>query len=263
YRFVVTFLLFVLMISFSQGQNGSEQERLHYTARHTRKPPRIDGKITRHEWNRAPWSSRFIDIEGPMQPAPPWETRYKLLWDDEYLYVLAVLQESHLWATLTTPDAIIFQDHDFEIFLDPDRDQQQYLEIEINALGTIFDLFMDKPYNKGGKADIGWNLQGLRSAVSLQGTLNDPRDQDTGWIVEMAIPFQGMTIAKGQRPSPGDSWAINFSRVEWELDRDAAGYHKRLNEQGKPLPEHNWVWSPQGVINMHVPERWGWVRFTR
>jgi len=27
------------------------------------------------------------------------------------------------------------------------------------------------------------------------------------------------------------------------------------------LKEDNWVWSPQHVINMHVPEQWGLVRF--
>jgi hypothetical protein len=28
------------------------------------------------------------------------------------------------------------------------------------------------------------------------------------------------------------------------------------------LPEFNWVWSPQGLINMHYPEMWGLVQFT-
>ncbi len=27
--------------------------------------------------------------------------------------------------------------------------------------------------------------------------------------------------------------------------------------------EDNWVWSPQGAIDMHRPERWGFVQFTR
>ena len=27
-------------------------------------------------------------------------------------------------------------------------------------------------------------------------------------------------------------------------------------------PEDNWVWSPQGVIDMHRPERWGFVQFS-
>ena len=29
----------------------------------------------------------------------------------------------------------------------------------------------------------------------------------------------------------------------------------------KGRPERNWVWSPQGVIDMHRPERWGYVQF--
>jgi hypothetical protein len=46
---------------------------------------------------------------------------------------------------------------------------------------------------------------------------------------------------------------------------DAAGgrYTKRLKPGTKdPLPENNWVWSPQGAINMHMPERWGYVQFS-
>jgi hypothetical protein len=27
-------------------------------------------------------------------------------------------------------------------------------------------------------------------------------------------------------------------------------------------PEDNWIWSPQGVIDMHRPERWGFVQFS-
>ena len=40
-------------------------------------------------------------------------------------------------------------------------------------------------------------------------------------------------------------------------------YVKRLKPGTKdPLPEKNWVWSPQGAINMHMPERWGHVQFS-
>ena len=28
------------------------------------------------------------------------------------------------------------------------------------------------------------------------------------------------------------------------------------------MPENNWVWSPQGAIDMHMPERWGYVQFS-
>lgn len=59
-------------------------------------------------------------------------------------------------------------------------------------------------------------------------------------------------------PKEGDQWRINFSRVEWDRDIVDGKYRK---VQGKP--EHNWVWSPQGVVDMHRPEFWGYVQFTR
>jgi hypothetical protein len=46
------------------------------------------------------------------------------------------------------------------------------------------------------------------------------------------------------QPKIGTEWRIDFSRVEW-----------------LKKPEENWVWSPQGVINMHVPDRWGYLEF--
>ena len=49
---------------------------------------------------------------------------------------------------------------------------------------------------------------------------------------------------------------MNFSRVEWRLRVKDGKYEKVPGTK-----EYNWVWSPQGVINMHVPEKWGTVRF--
>ena len=33
------------------------------------------------------------------------------------------------------------------------------------------------------------------------------------------------------------------------------------NTSNPKTKEDNWVWSPQGLINMHVPVKWGRVRF--
>jgi hypothetical protein len=163
---------------------------------------------------------------------------------------------------LTNQDDIIFRDHDVEVFIDPDGDTYRYIEIEINALGTVMGLFMDKPYKKGGVADLTWNATGIQKAVGIRGTLNEPGDTDSGWIVEMAIPFDLIVQATGvSKPEQGSEWRINFSRVEWLMEKDAKGYRKKTGPEGKPLPEQNWVWSPQGLIDMHVPERWGVIRF--
>ena len=69
-----------------------------------------------------------------------------MLWDDNYFYIAEQLEEPHVWATLTKHDSVIFQDNDFEVFIDPDGDNQEYYEIEINALNTDWDLLLKKAY---------------------------------------------------------------------------------------------------------------------
>jgi hypothetical protein len=226
-------------------------------------PPSIDGRLDDAAWAAAPWSEAFVDIEGSTKPAPRWATRVKMTWDADHLYLAAALEEPDLWATITTRDAVIYRDNDFEWFIDPDGDTNRYFELEINALGTVWDLFLDKPYRFGGRADNGWDIAGLRSGVHLDGTLNDPTDRDRGWSVEMAIPWKAFADSgrTAVPPVAGARWRINFSRVQWELDVVDGRYQKRVGSDGKALPEYNWVWSPQGVINMHIPERWGGVTF--
>lgn len=215
-----------------------------------------------------------MDIRGPEWPVPTHRTRVKVLWDDRFLYVAAEMAEPHLWATLTERDAIVYRDDDFELFLDPDGDGRAYFEVEINALGTVFDLFLDRPYKEGGRARTTWNLPGLKTGIALQGTLNDPSDEDEGWTVEMAIPWEELVPpsegppSSGRPPEPGDEWRMNFSRVDWNLevvtDRESGSpiYQKaEAPTRENRHPEENWVWSPQGEINMHIPERWGVVRF--
>ncbi|HEX9728873.1 MAG TPA: carbohydrate-binding family 9-like protein [Gemmatimonadales bacterium] len=234
-----------------------------YDARHVLTPPAIDGLLTDVAWTDARWTEEFVDIEGPLRASPRYRTRAKMVWDDRYFYVAAWLEEPDLWATLTERDAVIYQDNDFEVFIDPDGDTHEYYELEINALGTEWDLFLVRPYRDGGPALHAWDIPGLRTAVGLHGTLNRPGDRDSGWTVEIAFPWSALREAAGRPtpPNPGDRWRVNFSRVQWWLDVEDGAYRKRVDTSGSPLPEANWVWSPQGLINMHYPEMWGFVRF--
>lgn len=231
---------------------------LHYICPRAPAPFPIDGDIHKPAWQPAPWTADFVDIEGDLKPRPPLHTRAKMLWDDHYFYIAAEMEEPHLWATLTQRDSVIFHDNDFEVFLNPTRDTLNYYELEINALNTQWDLFLPRPYRDGGQADNSWDIRGLRSAVHLRGTLNDPADTDEGWDLEIAIPWPALdrhARAPGP-PSPGDLWKINFSRVEWDLETVDGRYRKVPGR-----PEHNWVWSPMGLIDMHLPARWGTVEF--
>jgi Carbohydrate family 9 binding domain-like len=237
-----------------------------YVCRRAAGPITIDGRLDERSWEDAEWTEVFGDIEGPAKPAPRFRTRAQMLWDDTYLYIGAYLEEPHVWATLTARDSIIFQDNDFEVFIDPDGDTHAYYELEMNALNTVWDLLLVKPYRDGGPAVHAWDIQGLKTAVRVLGTLNDPSDRDKAWTVEIAVPFAVLRECipgKPERPAPGEQWRVNFSRVEYQVDFATGAYAKVKDAgTGQPLPEDNWTWTPQGVINIHYPEMWGYVQFS-
>lgn len=208
---------------------------------------KIDGKLNESAWQKAEPTAPFVDISGEGFPAPKYETTAKMLWDDDYLYVGAVLQEEDIKARLTQRDTIIYYDNDFEVFIDPESDGHNYFEIETNARGVVFDLMLDKAYRSGGNFMVQWDCPGLKLAVHHEGTLNKPKDKDKYWSVEMAIPHKALTMNFNNPLKAGNCWRINFSRVQW------------LKAKG---PEENWVWSPTGKVDMHMPDRWGYLLFS-
>jgi hypothetical protein len=225
----------------------------------------IDGKLDEPAWQKAAWTEDFVDIEGSLKPKPRFRTRAKILWDADYLYFGATLEEPDVWATLTKRDSIIFYDNDFEVFIDPLGDTHLYYELEMNALGAEWDLLLVKPYRDGSPAVHSWDIQGLKTNVFVDGTINRPGDKDKGWSVEIAMPWEVLKeCVPGKKPPvAGDQWRLNFSRVEYRVDVKDGKYVKVVDPKtGKPLPEDNWVWAPQGLINIHYPEMWGYLQFS-
>ena len=230
-----------------------------YTCRRSPHPVAITGRGDDPAWATADWTDDFVDIEGDRKPTPRFRTRAKLLWDERFLYVFARLDEPHVWATITKRNAVIFHDNDFEVFIDPDGDGENYYEFEVNTLNTVWELALPVRYSRGGKPVDPSPLPGLVTAVHIDGTINDPTDVDRGWSVEMAFPLAALAKhGGGNPPTPGDRWRLNFSRVQWTHTVVDGRYVKTPREQ---RPEDNWVWSPQGVVDMHQPEHWGVVTF--
>ncbi len=253
------FLMWVLSINCFLL--GAQQSPRTYTVLKTNEPLEIDGRALEASWKSADWSQDFIDIEG--RKTPLYRTRMKMLWNEDYLYFFATMEEPHVWGTLKQRDTVIFHNNDFEIFIDPDGDTHDYMEFEMNVLNTIWDLWLTKPYRNHPKVIDGWDIHGLKTAVHIDGTLNDPNDEDKGWSVEIAMPWKSLLEAAKERRIPvNEFWRLNFSRVNWEYDLKNGRYSRKKDESGKYLPEYNWVWSPQGVINMHEPEHWGYVYFS-
>lgn len=222
----------------------------------------IDGLPDENSWKKAQATNAFVDISGSDFPTPRYRTTAKMLWDDKYLYVSAELEEPHIWANLHLRDTIVFYDNDFEVFIDPIGEGHNYFEIETNALGTVFDLALEKPYRVPNRTFVQfqWNCPGLKLATHCNGKINDPNGIDQGWTVEIAIPREAIASEFDNYLKAGNWLRIDFSRVEWQYELDSTGkYNRKKGADGKYLPEDNWVWTPTGKIAMHMPERWSYL----
>lgn len=233
-----------------------------YIAHFAPTPPTLDGHLDEAMWQDVPWTQDFVDIADG--PTPRKRTRAKMRWDHDFLYVGAWLEEDEIWANVTRHDEVTFHDNDFEVFVDASGSTHYYKEFEMNAINQTWDLCLNRPYGNGGYENSsrthgahGYEMR-ARSAVQIDGEVNNAHAASRGWTVEIALPMEGLLVNQtGAEPGPGSFWRLGFSRVEWRVVREGAAFWK---DPAYPH-EDNWVWQPQGVIDMHRPERWGIVQF--
>lgn len=204
-----------------------------YDIHRTPTPLTIDGRLDEPAWRRAtpidfvfPW---------PSQTGAPQPTRARLLWDDTYLYIAYECVDTDITATYIWRDDPTYKDDAVEVFLNPDPSQSTaYIGLEMNARGTLYDYLMLA--GRGLFAQL--QLSGVRLATTLSGTLNVPSDRDTGWTLELAIPFAAFeSLAPSKPPKTGTEWRLNLNR--W----DGTEPHRRLSQwtpSGLPTPNpHN------------------------
>ena len=269
--------------------NCPESEIAHYTCLRAPTPIRIDGDLNKPIWQQAPKSKRFVDMVSG-NPAP-WDTRCAALWDDTNLYIAFWVEEPFLEASLTERDSTIFQENDIEVFIDGG---DCYYEFEINALGTLYEVFFiwRDAYTRGSRFDVpefdlmtrqafsfggdydrtpasfwwgthprgprwaflDWDFPGLQSAVRVDGTLNDNRDIDKGWTVELAFPWSGMGwLRQGntQPPQDGDFLRMLFARFQ------------KMQAGGQEVQPHPaWVLNKHGIYDTHQPDCFSYVHFS-
>ncbi|KAG2966215.1 hypothetical protein PC121_g24365, partial [Phytophthora cactorum] len=268
-------------------------------------PMQLDGRVDKEEWGHVPWSEPFVDIEGPERKPKDFPlTRFKMMYDDDTLYVGAELVEPKIWGTLTQKNSTMYHENDFEVFFNPDGSRHHYYELEVNCLNTIWELLLHRPYKDGYSIENPFNLVSLRSAVFVDGLTNSPETECVRWCVEMSWSLAELqqfnklrfrrdleeplssrsqpgsaSIATPRPPSgpgrtarpavttgrtvAGDVWRVNFSRVQYELETVVNADTNQLQYQKVPdKREDNIVWAPTGVIDIHRPERWGYVFFS-
>jgi len=128
-----------------------------------------------------------------------------------------------------------------EVFLQADPSIPNYIELEVNPLGTMLDIYLintRKPLHYES-----WNSENLRWGVSVDGTV-DGKENDRGWSCEIALPFQDIATAPHMPPLVGDKWRLNLYRVE-KLPTSA-----------------ELAWSPTLQDDFHVLPKLGEIVFT-
>ena len=225
-----------------------------YVAHRTAGAIDIDGNLDEPSWQRAGWTAPFVDIEGEGKTRAALADAGQDAVDDEYLYIAADLE-----TRTCGPQLLCAMRRSTKKTTLRSLSTRTAIPISTTSLRSMlsareWDLLMIKPYRDGGPFVSAWDIAGLQTAVRVWGSINDPSDEDQGWSVEMAFPWAVLAEATHKKvpPMDGDQWRINFSRVQWALATDVGKYIKIEGHS----PD-NWVWSPQGLVNMHYPEKWG------
>jgi hypothetical protein len=213
---------------------------------------RLDGKLDEPAWKSAASTGPLVDVRtGEPNQAFPVNGEVKLLWSDAGLYVAFSIADTdiiggfkkgdrdpHLW----TKDTV-------EMMVDPDGDgdNKDYYEIQINPQNLVFDSQFDaynepktEPDGPFGHQD--WSAN-LKSAVTIDGTLDKSSDEDRGYTIEALIPWKSFSKASKVPPEVGSSWRVNFYAMK--------------NNGGV-------AWSPiLGQGNFHRASRFGRIVWTK
>ncbi|MBJ6763276.1 carbohydrate-binding family 9-like protein [Myxococcaceae bacterium JPH2] len=217
---------------------GAPPELPEYKVSRVKKAPVIDGVLDDAVWKDAPAVTLVGSFDG--RPAS-LRTVARLAYDDANLYVAFDVEDPDVWGTLRERDASIYEQEVVEIFLDANADGRTYNELEVSPHNVIFDAYF--PARRQGM-DLSWD-SGMKTAVKVRGTLDDPSDRDEGWSVEMAIPFNRLAEVPHLPPQKGDRWRFNLYRLEHRDRRQVEGQ----------------AFSPLFVGDFHALPRFAWLTF--
>lgn len=216
-----------------------------YNCFYTNEKIKIDGLLNESSWKKAKTLNFIIPVT---HKKPVSKTDAKVLWDDKYLYVGFKAYDKDIYSYYKNRDDQTCREDVLEVFFKTDLKKEPYYNFEINALGTVYDAFnIKRGVDEHRWAQ--WNCKGLKSAVYIKGTLNNWRDIDDYWQLEVAIPFSSLETLKGKVPKPGDIWMFHLARYDYS------------------------VYLPEGVelsscaalskVNFHLYEDWIQLKFKK
>jgi hypothetical protein len=175
---------------------------------------KIDGTINEIAWDGAQVLENFAVFWQKRKAKTA--TKARLLWDAQYLYFCAEMEDRDLYADVKDANGMTWLNDVFELFFKPAADKLAYYEFQVNALNTPLELFLPSRGSGGYQRFGPLTRLGMESAVKLNGTLNKWEDADTGWIVEGRIPWTAFQAAGG-KPKAGSKWGFALCRYDYSV----------------------------------------------
>lgn len=178
-------------------------------------PVKLDGKADEPAWEKALIIESFV-ANWTSRPGRT-RTKARLMWDDEYLYFHAEMQDADLYADIRETNGNLWENDVFELFFRPSDSALAYYEFQVNPLNARLHLFF--PARGAGslrraRSSGDDRAFGMLTAVALRGTLNNWRDEDGGWSVEGRIPWKDFARTGGA-PKAGDTWRFALCRYDY------------------------------------------------
>jgi len=207
-------------VSNTKAKTNRKNATARYTARPARSPITIDGKLDEDAWKKASKTRLFVQPNGKKGDGSLKITA-KMVYDTERLYFAFDAKDKDIQSQMFNRDDRLWEADVVEVFIDPDGDGKNYLEMQVAPTNAIFDAIFPSTTDRSFQKYAPGTTLNIESGVSINGTLNNANDEDTGWTTEIAIPFSEIPGINGA-PKIGAKWTVNLYRIDDKANRRGA-----------------------------------------
>ncbi len=133
-----------------------------------------------------------------------------MVWDDTNLYVGFHVTDDNLVDPSTERDNHLWEHDAVEVMIDPNGDGNNYYEFQVSPKNQRFDTRYDRPRQPQPFGHLDFNPE-TRSGVGVTGTIGNADDNDTGYDVELVIPWASINDGLAHTPpQAGDQVRVNL-----------------------------------------------------
>ena len=202
-----------------------------YEAFRVTEPIKVDGLLDEAAWREARLVGDFVNNRDGSPSKVKTEAR--VLYDQRFIYFAFRAIDTNIWSTSKRRDEHLWLEEVVEVFLQANQTPPNYIELEVNPLGTLLDIYLldtrkPLPYES-------WNSSKLQWAVKVDGTV-DGKDGDREWSCEIALPLEDVVTAPHNPPKPGDRWRMNLFCVERKPEVAEVAWSPTLQDDFHILP---------------------------